>query len=170
MVFLKCRHRGLHVWLGAKGCIARPKEVSFGNNIFINKGFHISARNLTFGDNIMIGPNLVIECDDHVFNKVGITMFENRNKRNIGSVTIENDVWMGANVTVLKGVVIGEGSVVGAHSVVAKDIPPYTICVGAPCKPLKTRFSPDELRQHLGSVKTNYSHEDVVSAWGKAGL
>ena len=168
--FLKFKRCGRNLWLGSKGCIARPEEVSFGDNVFINKGFHISARNLTFGNDIMIGPNLVIECDDHVFNEVGVTMFENRNQRKIGSVTIENDVWMGANVTVLKGVVIGEGSVVGAHSVVTKNIPPYTVCVGAPCRPVKTRFPSDRLEDHLRLVGSNHAPEVILTSWEEAGF
>ena len=118
----------------------------------------------------MIGPNLVIECDDHIFDRVGVTIFENRDSREIGSVTIENDVWLGAGVTVLKGVKIGEGVVVGAHSVVSKSIPPYTIAVGTPCKPIRTRFSADRLREHLQLIDSQYSAEAVEAAWLEMGL
>lgn len=168
--FLRFKHCGRNIWLGRKGFFGRPEEVSFGNNVFINEGFHISSRNLTFGSNIMIGPHLVIECDDHVFDEVGVTMFENRGKRKIGSVTIEDDVWMGANVTVLKGAVVGEGSVIGAHSVVTKDIPPYTICVGAPCRPIRRRFSTDDLAQHLKAVGSRYTPENIVQQWNDRGV
>jgi acetyltransferase-like isoleucine patch superfamily enzyme len=170
LAFAKFRSCGQNVWLGRRGVFGRPREISFGNNVFINAGFHISARNLIFGNNIMIGPHLVIECDDHTFDRVGVTMFENRNSREIGSVTIEDDVWLGAGVTVLKGVKIGEGAVVGAHSVLSKSIPPYTISVGTPCKPIRTRFTPDKLRDHLQLIDSPYSAEAVIATWERTGL
>jgi acetyltransferase-like isoleucine patch superfamily enzyme len=53
---------------------------------------------------------------------------------------IGNDVWIGCNSTILRGVTIGDGAVVGANSLVSKDVPPYSIVVGSPAKILKYRF------------------------------
>ena len=150
--YLKFKTKGKNLWISKGGVFIRPEEISFGDNIFIARNFHISARNLVFKNNIMIGPNLVIECDNHVYDEIGKTMFENRNKRNISGVTIENDVWIGANVTILSGAVIGEGTIVGAGSVVTKSLPKYSICVGNPCKVIKKRFNDDELIHHLEKV------------------
>ncbi len=149
----KFRKKGENLILSKGGTFVRPNEISFGDNVFISSNFHISARNLEFHNNIMIGPNLVIECDNHVYNKIGVTMFENRNERIVSGVVIQNDVWIGANVTILPGVVIGEGSIVGAGSVVTKTLPPYSICVGNPCKPIKNRFTESELEEHLMILK-----------------
>ena len=55
-------------------------------------------------------------------------------------VVIEDDVWVGANVTILKGVTIGHGSVVAAGAVVTKSCPPYSIIGGVPAKVLRKRF------------------------------
>lgn len=63
-------------------------------------------------------------------------------------VVIEDDVWCGANVTILKGVTIGRGSVVAAGAVVTKSFPPYSIIGGVPAKLIKMRFSPEEIVQH----------------------
>lgn len=52
-------------------------------------------------------------------------------------IFIGNDCWIGSNVTILPGVTIGEGCTVGAGSVVTKDIPPYTVAFGSPCRPRK---------------------------------
>jgi acetyltransferase-like isoleucine patch superfamily enzyme len=151
--YLKFKARGRNLILSKGGTFVRPEEVSFGNNVFISSNFYISARNLVFKNNIMIGPNLVIECDNHIYNEVGKVMFDIREKRNISSVLIENDVWIGANVTILSGVTIGEGTIIGAGSVVTKSQPKYSICVGNPCKPIKKRFTEEELKIHLEKIK-----------------
>ena len=57
-----------------------------------------------------------------------------------GDTVVGNDVWLGQNVTVLPGVRIGDGAVIGACSVVARDIPPYTVAAGNPCRVLRPRF------------------------------
>ena len=59
-------------------------------------------------------------------------------------IIIGNDVWIGQNVTVMPGVHIGDGAIIGTNSVVAKDIPPYSIAVGNPCRVVRKRFD-DEL-------------------------
>ena len=67
---------------------------------------------------------------------------------NDAPVVIEDDVWCGANVTILKGVTIGRGSVVAAGAVVTKSCPPYSIIGGVPAKILKRRFSKEEIIEH----------------------
>lgn len=151
----KFKKKGQNLIFSKRGVFVRPEEISIGNNVFISSNFHISARNLVIGNNIMIGPNLVIECDNHIFDIVGETMFQNRNLRNIKGVVIKDDVWIGANVIILPGTTIGEGSIIGAGSVVTKDIPDYSICVGNPCKKIKNRFSDQELFDHKKILKIN---------------
>ena len=60
---------------------------------------------------------------------------------------IEEDVWIGYHVTLLPGVTIGRGSIIGAGSLVTKSIPPYTIAVGAPCKVIKLKYSKEEIKE-----------------------
>jgi acetyltransferase-like isoleucine patch superfamily enzyme len=165
--YYKFKKSGKKLLLSPGGKFIRPQEISFGDNVFISNNFHISARNLRFGNNIMIGPNLIIECDDHKYNVVGKRMFELQNERTGNFVTIEDDVWLGAAVTILKNVTIGEGAIVGAGSIVTKSVPPYTIAVGNPCKPIKARFSPSELGSHLLQVKSNKRSEDIIYNWEK---
>ena len=69
-----------------------------------------------------------------------------------GDTVIGNDVWIGQNVTILPGVHIGDGAIIGANSVVAKDIPPYTVAVGNPCRVVKKRLD-DELIDLLLKLK-----------------
>lgn len=61
------------------------------------------------------------------------------------STHIGNDVWVGANSVILKGRTIGDGAIVGAGSVVTRDVPPYAIAVGNPAKILKYRFAPEDI-------------------------
>ena len=69
-----------------------------------------------------------------------------------GDTVIGNDVWIGQNVTVMPGVHIGDGAIIAANSVVVKDIPPYHIAGGNPCKIIKKRFD-DELIDYLLTIK-----------------
>lgn len=69
-----------------------------------------------------------------------------------GDTVVGNDVWIGQNVTVLPGVHIGDGAVIGANSVAAGDIPPYHIAAGNPCRVIRKRFD-DELIEYLLELK-----------------
>jgi acetyltransferase-like isoleucine patch superfamily enzyme len=155
---------------GSKGKFLRPREIYLGDNIFIGSGFHISARNLKIGNNVLIGPRLLLECDDHIFRNVGKTIWSTMDNRNIGSITIEDDVWIGGNVTILKNVIIGEGCIVGAASVITKSLPPYSICLGTPCRPIKSRFTAEELASHLLLVNTKYSLNLITELWKQNGI
>lgn len=69
-----------------------------------------------------------------------------------GDTVVGNDVWIGQNVTVMPGVHIGDGAIIGAYSVVASDVPPYCVAVGNPCKVIKKRFD-DSLIEYLLNLK-----------------
>jgi acetyltransferase-like isoleucine patch superfamily enzyme len=66
-----------------------------------------------------------------------------------GNIIIENDVWIGAKSTIMSGLKIGNGSVIGACSVVTKDVPPYAIVAGNPAKIVKYRFSEKQIEKLL---------------------
>jgi virginiamycin A acetyltransferase len=66
-----------------------------------------------------------------------------------GDIIIENDVWIGANSTILSGIKISNGAVVGTGSVVTKDVPPYAIVAGNPAKIVKFRFSEEKIEKLL---------------------
>ena len=85
---------------------------------------------LVIDDNVKIGANTIIgDRDDH----------EEIYASSPSSVYIEKNVWIGMNVIILKGVTIGENSIIGAGSVVTKDIPANVIAAGVPCKIIKNR-------------------------------
>lgn len=78
-----------------------------------------------------------------------------------GSILIENDVWIGANVTVLSGVSIGNGAVIAANSVVTKDVPDYAIVGGVPAKILKFRFSEGKIIELLSMKWWSWDEEKI---------
>lgn len=78
-----------------------------------------------------------------------------------GNTIVGNDVWIGQNVTILPGVHIGDGAVIGANSIVASDIPPYTIAAGNPCRVIRPRFNPELIDYLLRLQWWNWSAEKI---------
>ncbi len=77
------------------------------------------------------------------------------------SVEMGSDVWIGENVLILSGVKIGHGVAIGAGAVVTKELPPYSICVGVPCKPIKFRFDDETISKLLEIEWWNWPHDEV---------
>ncbi len=116
-----------------------PRKIFIGRGCAINRGcsFFCSVhtddpKNIVIGNHVIIGPNVSIFAAGHAPNTLAL-------KDTYSRVTIENDVWIGGNVTILQGVTVHEGAVIGAGSVVVKDVPPWTICVGNPARVVKDR-------------------------------
>lgn len=77
------------------------------------------------------------------------------------SINIGNDVWIGAEAMVLDGVTVGDGAVIGARSVVTKDVPPYAVVVGCPAKILKYRFSSEVIERLLEIKWWDLTDEEI---------
>ena len=109
-------------------------NIHIGNNFFANFNLTIlDEAPVTIGDNVFIGPNVSIYTACHPLEA------EARNLRVqwAEAVTIGNSVWIGGNVTILPGVSIGDNCVIGAGSVVTKDVAPNTLVGGNPARPIK---------------------------------
>jgi virginiamycin A acetyltransferase len=78
-----------------------------------------------------------------------------------GDTTIGNDVWIGENSTILAGVTIGDGAIIGTRSVVASDVEPYTIVCGNPAKPIRKRFDKETVEFLLNLKWWNWSIEKI---------
>ena len=115
-------------------------EIAIGDNVDIGKDTVIYATKnrggVTIGKNTVIAAqSYIIDCDHGT--KVGIPIVEQEDT--VSSINIGEDVWLAANVTVLKGSKIGDGAVIGAKALVKGAIPENAIAVGVPAKILKYR-------------------------------
>lgn len=81
-----------------------------------------------------------------------------------GDTVIGNDVWIGAEAMIMPGVKIGHGAVIGSRSVVTKDVEPYTVVGGNPAKPIKKRFTEDEIKMLLEMEWWNWSEALLANA------
>lgn len=118
---------------------------SIASNVLIQEYYHRYDKISTY----FMSNNIFdegIECD--IFSK--------------GKINIEEDVWIGANSVILSGVTIGRGSIIGAGSVVTKDIPRYSIAVGNPAKVIKFRFTKDEQEYLENSKWWQWDIEKIV--------
>lgn len=143
-------------------------NLSLGNNVSIPRYAHIFCTDapLTIGNNVIFGPSPTIVTGDHRIDVIGKPIFLSYDKlpENDVPVIIQDDVWIGAHVTILKGVTIGRGSVVAAGSVVNRSTPPYSISGGIPSKTIKFRFSIDEIIKHeriLYPENERYTREEL---------
>lgn len=118
-------------------------SILIGNNTFIGNSFIICAERIEIGDDVLIAWGCTI-LDHNSHSVLWRERSEDvkdwyRGKKNWEfverkPVIIKNKAWIGFNVIILKGVTIGEGAVVGAGSVVTKDVEPYTVVAGNPAK------------------------------------
>jgi acetyltransferase-like isoleucine patch superfamily enzyme len=110
-------------------------EIEIGNNCNIN-GTVIHCNQLVkIGNNCMFGPGTVI-CDNDS-HRISVDPVERRKKAVSKPIILEDNVWIGMNCLILKGVTIGENSIIAAGSVVVNDVPPDSIAGGNPAKVLK---------------------------------
>ena len=118
-------------------CFGKGKIV-IGDNVSINENTIIYAGDgVTVGKNVIFGTNCYINDTNHEFKKTKVPMI--KQGWTAKKIVIEEDVWLGANVTILDGVKLGKGCIIGAGAVVTKDVEPYAIAVGIPAKKIASR-------------------------------
>lgn len=117
-------------------------SLRIGRNTYIQSGCILNAfvANITIGANCMIAPRCAFMPYQHSFADTSRPMRE-QGLTSKGDIVLEDDVWLGANVTVTDGVTIGQGAIIGAGAVVTKDIPAYAIAGGVPARVLRYRQS-----------------------------
>lgn len=153
------KHCGKGVWIGNDN-IMTPSTISMGDYSKIGNRCVIQSTHgeIKFGISTRLGDGVNIHGGNHVYNGVGNLIVEN--KKELGSdkpVILGNDIWIGANAIILAGVNIGDGCVIGAGSIVTKDIPPYSIAVGVPAKVVGKRFTDEQLAEHLKIMEKRFA-------------
>jgi acetyltransferase-like isoleucine patch superfamily enzyme len=135
---------GDNVRLGPYSTIIGPPPSALGYGIKI--GANSAADSYSFiggggpvviGENVIMGEHVCFHPENHRFDQLDIPIKDQGMERK--GITIEDDVWVGANVTFLDGVHVGRGSVIGAGSIVRGEIPAYSIAVGAPARVVRSR-------------------------------
>lgn len=123
--------------VGERPVLLPPFHAGFGSNVHIGDDFFGNV-NLTcvddveirIGDGVMIAPSVTLTTTGHPVHPARRVDFARFSE----PVVLEDKVWIGSNVTVLPGVRIGYGSVIGAGSVVSRDVPPMVVATGVPCR------------------------------------
>lgn len=112
-------------------------RIIFGNNVSINKGFNVVCRNeITFGNDIMIGPNVMIFDHDHKFEICDLPF--RLQKFSSAPISIGNNVWIGGQVFICSGVTIGSNCVIAAGTVLTKNVPANSLVGGNPGRVLRS--------------------------------
>ena len=114
--------------------------IEIGDRVSFNTNDHVNACNsgrIVLGNDVLVAPNVVMRASDHVTTALDKPI---RQQGHTGDeITIEDGVWLGANVTVIGGVRVGRGAVVAAGAVVTNDVEPLTIVGGVPARFIKKR-------------------------------
>ncbi|MDA9556954.1 sugar O-acetyltransferase, partial [Vibrio sp.] len=110
-------------------------NTTFGKSFYANHGCTIlDCAKVMIGDNCLLGPGVIIATPNHPLDPISRAAGDEI----AHTITIGNDVWLAANVTVCPGVTIGDNVIVGAGSTVTKDLPANTLCVGSPAVPIRS--------------------------------
>lgn len=111
-------------------------KISIGKNCRINENVYIQAAQI--GDNVLIAPNVALLASSHVFLNLTIPIID-QGDTPVSPVIIKSGAWLARNVIVMPGITINEGAIIGAGSVVTKDVPAFSIMGGVPAKLIKMR-------------------------------
>jgi acetyltransferase-like isoleucine patch superfamily enzyme len=139
-----------------------PEVLSWGDSTSLSIGSYCS---IAEGVRIFLGGNHRIDLiSTYPFAEILKRINLPRGPASKGDVIIGNDVWLGSRCTIMSGVTIGDGAVIGACSVVAKSVPPYSIVVGNPSSVIKKRFSDEEIQILLELKWWNWDESSILEA------
>lgn len=152
---------GGRLWRALRRMVAGPLLASRGEDVNIEHGaffgtgdrVHLGSRSsigincrihgpVRIGRDVMIGPDVMIYALGHQTARTDVPMID-QGFVEPSEVTIGDDVWVGARSIILPGVVIADGVIVGAGSVVTKSVPPYTLVAGNPARVVRSRVAGD---------------------------
>lgn len=115
--------------------VAGEGDVVIGQRCYINCSTVLySGNGITIGNDVLIAPNCTLTGSNHEFRQKNRTVYDQRFAPSKGGIVIEDDVWIGSNCSILDGAIIRKGAVIGANSLVNKEIPRNAVCYGNPAK------------------------------------
>ena len=161
---LELRQKILKEMIGACGenCYIEPpfhgnwggKNLFFGNNVYAN--FNLTVVDdveIIVGNNVLFAPNCTLTTANHPINPD----LRRKTYQYAKKIVIEDNVWLGAHVVVLPGVTIGENSVIGAGSIVSRNIPANVVAMGVPCKVFR-KITEEDKKFYDGGKKIDYEN------------
>jgi acetyltransferase-like isoleucine patch superfamily enzyme len=125
-------HCGGQDWSGGRGSVAIGADTYVGPHAVL-----FGAGGIAIGDAVLISPGVVVTAQQHGFETPDVDIRDQPLR--FAPVVIERDVWIGANATILPGVRLGHGSIVGAGAVVTTDVPAMTLVLGVPARVSRVR-------------------------------
>lgn len=167
------------------------KNVEISSNVSVgdftyfnsNQNWSIIESNTVFGKFCSIAPGVIIGVGNHDYKNVTThpivynKYYFDKIKKNIiqlkqnglvdanAETVIGNDVWIGMNANIKRGIKIGDGAIIGMNSVVTKDVPPYAIVAGVPAKIISYRFKEDEIKLLLDNPWWNLDYEQLMEKY-----
>ena len=144
----KFRHFGNNADFRPGAYAIACSKISIGSNVVIRPGTMLSADtrdgdelSIEREDDVLLGPGVHIYVDNHAFHDLSIPVIEQGHYLT-KPVKVERGAWVGAGVIILPGCLIGKNAIVGAGSIVTKDIPPFSVAVGNPARVVKKLTTP----------------------------
>jgi acetyltransferase-like isoleucine patch superfamily enzyme len=139
---------GDHVMIGPYSVLIGAPIANLGEGITMGANSAVSAYSylgssgpITIGENVIMGQHVCFHPENHNFERIDIPIKHQGTTR--AGITIEDDVWVGSDVTFLDGACVGRGSIIGAGSLVKGIIPPHSIAVGVPARVIRSRVPQD---------------------------
>lgn len=133
---------GANFRIGAGAVLASTGPIVIGDRVRIARNFHVET-SVRIGDDVLISSNVSFIGNDHDFSDEEQSIFSG-GRRKQAAVSLEGDNLIGFGSTVIGDVTIGHGAIVGARSVVTKDVPPNMIVVGSPARVLRRRRTTED--------------------------
>jgi len=171
----KLKYGGHKFRLGFDSKIHHPEFISIGENFYSGPKTYMGTNKynpINIGEDVMFGSECMIIGGNHntIYTKNHM-IYNQEADQNGQEIVIEKGVWVGTRSMIISGAVIGEGSVIGAMSLVNTYIPPYCIAVGIPAKAIRPRFKDyRELKVLLSNVKSKLTISEINKIYEKYSL
>jgi acetyltransferase-like isoleucine patch superfamily enzyme len=136
-LFAEC---GENVIIHENCFITNPEKTTIGSNVYIGPRCEFfSAGKVYIGSGTIFGQDVLLVTSNHNYNSQDLKALPYDNRNILSPINIKENCWIGSRAIIMPGVTIEEGSVIGAGSVVTKNVPKYSIVVGNPAKVIKKR-------------------------------